>query len=60
MDKLKNFDNHLRSIETRKAKQLEIREKEETALEDLRRRERNLASTQGGLVANRRVSLFEL
>ena len=52
---LKNFDSHLKSIEAKKAKQVELREKEASAVEDLRRRERNLASTQGGLVANRKV-----
>ena len=53
--KVKNFDSHLKTIEAKKVKQVEQKEKEEATLEDLRRRERNLASTQGGLVANRRV-----
>ena len=53
---LQNFESHLKSIEGKKAKQTELREKEENVSEDLRRRERNLASTQGGLVANRNVS----
>ncbi len=52
---LKNFDSHLKTIEAKKAKQIELKEKEEGTLEDLRRRERNLASTQGGLIANRKV-----
>jgi DNA repair protein RAD50 len=54
---LSNFDSHLRSIEQKKTKQLELREKEEAVLSDLRTRERNLASTQGGLKANKAVSL---
>lgn len=52
---LRNFDSHLKTIEAKKSKQMELKEKEEATLDDLRRRERNLASTQGGLVANRRV-----
>ncbi|KAL7420509.1 DNA repair protein rad50 [Cryptotrichosporon argae] len=49
-----NFDAHLRAIEQKRDRQVEARKKEEDALEDLRRRERNLATTQGGLVANRK------
>ena len=52
---LKNFDSHLKSIEAKKSKQVDFKEKEEGTVEDLRRRERNLATTQGGLVANRKV-----
>lgn len=43
------------SIQARKAKQLELREKEEEALEDLRRKEGNLARALGGLIARRDV-----
>jgi DNA repair protein RAD50 len=53
---LKNFDNHLKSIEAKRTKQLDIKEKEDKTLDDLRRRERGLASTQGELKANRTVS----
>lgn len=53
---LRNFDSHLKSIQTKKAKQAELKDKEDSGLDDLRRRERNLASTQGGLIANRKVS----
>jgi DNA repair protein RAD50 len=55
---LKNFDSHLETIKAKKAKQVELKEKEEAAVEDLRRRERNLASTQGGLTANRKVCMI--
>lgn len=44
------------SIQGRKAKQIELREKEEEALEDLRRKEGNLARALGGLIARREVS----
>lgn len=55
---LKNFDSHLETIKAKKAKQVELKEKEEAAVEDLRRRERNLASTQGELTANRKVCMI--
>ncbi|ORY30598.1 hypothetical protein BCR39DRAFT_529095 [Naematelia encephala] len=51
---LRNFDTHLKSIQSKRSKQLELREKEDEILDDLRRRERSLAGTQGGLVANRK------
>ncbi|GFZ50594.1 Hydrolase acting on acid anhydrides [Saitozyma sp. JCM 24511] len=51
---LSNFNAHVASIEAKRATQIDLREKEDSALEDLRRRERNLASTQGGLIANKR------
>jgi DNA repair protein RAD50 len=54
---LSNFNAHVASIEAKRATQIDLREKEDSALEDLRRRERNLASTQGGLIANKRVSV---
>lgn len=53
---LKNFDQSLKTIEGKKAKQLEARSKEDAALEQLRRKERELASSHGGLIANKRVS----
>ena len=53
---LANFDSHLRTIEGKRSRQLELRDKEDEALDELRRRERNLASTQGGLIASRKVS----
>lgn len=56
-EKRKNFEKHLSSIQARKAKQIELREKEEEALEDLRRREGILSRTLGGLIARRDVSL---
>lgn len=52
-----NFDTHLKSIEAKRDKQIEARDKEDDALEDLRRRERNLLSTQGELRTNRKVRL---
>jgi DNA repair protein RAD50 len=52
---LSNFNAHVASIEAKRAKQLELREKEDAALDQLRIREKNLASTQGGLGANKRV-----
>ncbi|ORX37164.1 hypothetical protein BD324DRAFT_625039 [Kockovaella imperatae] len=52
---LENFATHLKSIEGKKAMQVEMRDKEEAALEDLRKRERGLASAQGGLVANKNI-----
>jgi DNA repair protein RAD50 len=55
-EKRKNFEKHLSSIQARKAKQIELREKEEEALEDLRRREGILSRTLGGLIARRDVS----
>lgn len=51
-----NFDAHLKTIEGKRDKQIEARDKEDEALEDLRRRERNLLSTQGELRTNRKVS----
>ncbi|OCF37294.1 DNA repair protein RAD50 [Kwoniella heveanensis BCC8398] len=50
-----NFDSHLRSIEGKRATQENLKEKEESLLEELRNKERNLASKQGGLLANRRI-----
>ena len=52
---LENFATHLKSIEGKRATQKEMRDKEDAALDDLRKRERSLASAQGGLVANRNV-----
>lgn len=57
-DKRKNFDIHLGTIQARKAKQIELREREEEALEDLRRKEGNLSRALGGLIARRDVSLL--
>lgn len=54
---LSNFAAHVSAIEAKKAKQLELRDKEDAAIDELRRRERNLASTQGGLTANKRVCI---
>lgn len=50
-----NFNAHLRSIEGKRATQEGLKEKEENLLEDLRSKERSLASKQGGLLANRKV-----
>lgn len=47
-------------IESKRDKQIELRDKEDMALKELRRRENNLVSTQGGLQANRRVSLLKI
>jgi len=57
-EKKKNFEKHFNSIQARKAKQIELREKEEEALEDLRRREGILSRTLGGLIARRDVRRF--
>ncbi|EKC98002.1 hypothetical protein A1Q2_07799 [Trichosporon asahii var. asahii CBS 8904] len=54
-----NFDAHLNSIESKRDKQTELRDKEDHALRDLRRRENNLISTQGGLQANRKRNVKE-
>jgi hypothetical protein len=54
-EKRKNFEKHLSSIQGRKSKQIELREKEEEALEDLRRREGILSRTLGGLISRRDV-----
>jgi len=54
-EKKKNFEKHFNSIQARKAKQIELREKMEEALEDLRRREGILSRTLGGLIARRDV-----
>jgi hypothetical protein len=56
-EKRKNFEKHLSAIQARKAKQIELREKEEEALEDLRRREGILSRSLGGLIARRDVSV---
>nr|XP_031864453.1 uncharacterized protein CI109_000367 [Kwoniella shandongensis]KAA5531525.1 hypothetical protein CI109_000367 [Kwoniella shandongensis] len=50
-----NFNSHLRSIEGKRATQEGLKEKEEILLEDLRSKERSLASKQGGLLANRKA-----
>ncbi len=55
-----NFNSHLAKIAAKKDKQIELREKEDSALDDLRRKERNLASVQGGLLANKRVRVVSL
>lgn len=55
---LKNFEAHLATIKSKRAKHEELKKKEEEGLTELRRRERNLANTQGGLNANRKVSLL--
>lgn len=53
---LKNFETHLATVKAKRDKQEDLKKKEDEALEELRRRERHLASTQGGLIANRKVS----
>ncbi|RXK35035.1 hypothetical protein M231_07713 [Tremella mesenterica] len=55
LEMIANFDQHLKSLEGRKMRLVESRDKEEASMEELRRRERNLASTQGGLIANRKI-----
>lgn len=54
-DMLKNFDQSLKTIEAKKSKQLELRNKEDASLEQLRGKERELAGTHGGLIATKRV-----
>lgn len=50
-----NFDSHLKTIQDKRDQQDRYRKKEDEAIDDLHRRERNLVSTQGGLQSNRRV-----
>jgi DNA repair protein RAD50 len=56
MHKFQNFDTHLTSLVGKRDQQSEARAKEDEALEELQRRERNLLSTQGELRTNRKVS----
>ena len=56
-DRLNNFDTHLRTIEGKKSRQLELKQKETETLDDLRKKERTLATEHGGLIAQRRVRL---
>lgn len=51
-----NFDAHLRTLTMQRSEKEDAKEKEESELEDLRVKERNLANRQGGLVAHRQVS----
>lgn len=51
-----NFDAHLRTLTMQRSEKENAKEKEESELEDLRAKERNLANRQGGLVAHRQVS----
>lgn len=50
-----NFDQHLKAIAGKRDQQQELKDKEETALDDLRRRESNLRETQGELRNNRKT-----
>ncbi|KAK4689016.1 DNA repair protein RAD50, partial [Tremellales sp. Uapishka_1] len=52
--KINNFGAHVEEIKVKRNKQIEMKEKEDSSLEDLRRKERNLATVQGGLTANKR------
>ncbi|BEJ06595.1 hypothetical protein CcaverHIS641_0311170 [Cutaneotrichosporon cavernicola] len=60
MHKFQNFETHLKSIEGKRDQQIEVRDKEDEALDELRRRERNLLSTQGELRTNRKASGYSL
>lgn len=51
-----NFNSHLSQLAAKKDKQIDLRDKEDSILDDLRRKERNYASTQGGLFANKKVT----
>lgn len=59
MHKFQNFDTHLKTLEGKRDQQIEARVKEDEALDELHRRERNLLSTQGELRTNRKVSASE-
>ncbi|OWZ73899.1 hypothetical protein AYX14_00623 [Cryptococcus neoformans] len=50
-----NFDAHLRTLTMQRSEKENAKEKEESELEDLRAKERNLANRQGGLVAHRQT-----
>lgn len=49
-----NFDAHLNTIEGNKDKQVQLKDKEEQAREELERQERHLVGVQGGLLGNRK------
>lgn len=51
-----NFEEHTAKLQSKETRQRDVVRKEKDALDDLSRRERNLAAEQGGLKANRRVS----
>ena len=51
-----NFEEHTAKLQSKETRQREVVRKEKTALDELSRRERNLAAEQGGLKANRKVS----
>lgn len=55
-DRLKNFDSHLKTLEAKRAKQVELREKEGDTTKDLRNREHRLAMNHGSLIGKRTVS----
>jgi len=50
-----NFDEHVKSIEAKRDRKVQDKRDEDAAIEDHRRRERNLLSTHGALVNNRKV-----
>lgn len=49
-----NFDQHLKAIAAKRDQQQALKEKEDAALDDLRRRESNLRENQGELRNNRK------
>jgi hypothetical protein len=51
-----NFEEHTAKLQSKESRQREVVRKEKAALDELSKRERDLASEQGGLKANRRVS----
>lgn len=57
MHQFKNFETHLKSIVGKCEQQKDARDKEDMAINELERRERNLLSTQGELRTNRKVNL---
>jgi DNA repair protein RAD50 len=58
LHQFRNFDEHVKSIEGKRDRKVEDKRNEDLAIEDHRRRERNLLSTQGALVNNRKVCCF--
>jgi hypothetical protein len=55
-NQLRNFDAHVKSVEAKYNSKVQNRDSEDQAIEEHRRREGNLLSTQGALVNNKKVS----
>jgi DNA repair protein RAD50 len=56
MTRLSNFDAHLKELKTKETKQVDLQDKENEAIKDLRNREHRLAVANGALHAKRAVS----